>query len=103
MAAEVTGGECFLLWHAFKIGDCQQQCLRCNCPNKHVEVDQPALFRLRRPSAELLDAQSPLPLAIGTRRDLRKAVDGLVGRVNGKYGKTDYTPIQYMKKKLSHR
>ncbi|CAM9666187.1 unnamed protein product [Scytosiphon promiscuus] len=35
-------------------------------------------------------------------RDLRKAVDGLVGRVNGKYGKTDYTPIQYMKKKLSH-
>lgn len=36
-------------------------------------------------------------------RDLRKAVDGLVGRVNGKYGKTDYTPIQYMKKKLSHR
>lgn len=37
------------------------------------------------------------------RRDLRKAVDGLVGRVNGKYGKTDYTPIHYMKKKLSHR
>lgn len=37
------------------------------------------------------------------RRDLRKAVDGLVGRVNGKYGKTDYCPIQYVKKKLQHR
>lgn len=36
-------------------------------------------------------------------RDLRKAVDGLVGRVNGKYGKTDYCPIQYVKKKLHHR
>lgn len=36
-------------------------------------------------------------------RDLRKAVDGLVGRVNGKYGKTDYCPIQYVKKKLQHR
>ncbi|CAM9218096.1 unnamed protein product, partial [Ascophyllum nodosum] len=35
-------------------------------------------------------------------RDLRKAVDGLVGRVNGKYGKTDYCPIQYVKKKLHH-
>ena len=36
-------------------------------------------------------------------RDLRKAVDGLVGRVNGKYGKTDYCPIQYVKKRLHHR
>ena len=36
-------------------------------------------------------------------RDLRKAVDGLVGRVNGKYGKTDYCPIQYVKKKLHHK
>lgn len=36
-------------------------------------------------------------------RDLRKAVDGLVGRVNGKYGKTDYCPIHYVKKKLNHR
>ncbi|CAM9278203.1 unnamed protein product [Laminaria digitata] len=35
-------------------------------------------------------------------RDLRKAVDGLVGRVNGKYGKTDYCPIQYVKKRLHH-
>lgn len=30
-------------------------------------------------------------------------MDGLVGRVNGKYGKTDYCPIQYVKKKLHHR
>ncbi|CAM9115789.1 unnamed protein product [Choristocarpus tenellus] len=36
-------------------------------------------------------------------RDLRKAVDGLVGRVNGKYGKTDYCPVHYIKKKLLHR
>ncbi|CAM9812881.1 unnamed protein product [Discosporangium mesarthrocarpum] len=39
----------------------------------------------------------------GDRRDLRKAVDGLVGHVNGKYGKTDYCPVHYIKKKLSHR
>ncbi|CAM9120754.1 unnamed protein product [Sphacelaria rigidula] len=35
-------------------------------------------------------------------RDLRKAVDRLVGRVNAKYGKADYCPVHYVKKKLSH-
>ena len=36
------------------------------------------------------------------RSDLRKAVDRLVGRVNAKYGKADYCPVHYVKKKLTH-
>mmetsp|Transcript_20015 Transcript_20015/g.25223 ORF Transcript_20015/g.25223 Transcript_20015/m.25223 type:complete len:949 (-) Transcript_20015:258-3104(-) len=31
---------------------------------------------------------------------LRVAVDRLVGKVNGKYGKSDYCPIQYLKKSI---
>ena len=34
-------------------------------------------------------------------KNLRKIVDGLVGRVNGHYGKTDYTPIHYVRHNLS--
>jgi trehalose 6-phosphate synthase/phosphatase len=34
-------------------------------------------------------------------RPLRKAVDALVGRVNGKFGYADYCPIHYIKKNLT--
>jgi hypothetical protein len=34
-------------------------------------------------------------------RSLGRTVDGLVGRVNGRYGHTDYCPVKYVKGHLT--
>lgn len=36
-------------------------------------------------------------------RSLGRTVDGLVGRVNGRYGHTDYCPVKYVKGHLTVR
>ncbi len=36
-------------------------------------------------------------------RDLRKTVDALVGRVNGRFGYADYCPCHYIKKRITRR
>ena len=33
---------------------------------------------------------------------LRSSVDGLVGRVNGRFGRADYCPVHYIKRTLPH-
>ena len=38
----------------------------------------------------------------GHDNELRRAVDGLVGRVNGRFGRSDYCPVQYVKRPLPH-
>lgn len=53
-----------------------------------------------REHVRLLQVAVPSRIRVGAYRRLRRAVDALVGRINGRFGTPSWTPVQYLYRSL---